>query len=566
MKKVFVFLVLLFAVGAWSACNTISGVVNGCSNSGTCSFAPVYGCVPSVVVATGEITSCADNTYISRRVEIACGDNGTRNKFAVGGTAVMSECSGMYSNGKVSYTLTYCETQCEADSLQCLNDGGRWVYNAGATCGGMYCNKLQCDTTMHCIDYPFNRCEEVQSSGSVYCDENGCSGLPYTRWFSEYRKECENECGDHDTQSFTGDTLITFNSSCNDTLQCSDETKCVDFPNSNTYLVYKVCIVGNEQIGNGANNHSYSQIVGGGSGSCASVNMNSTNISNPNNSGNGNNNSFPNSFNQNEVTDNCLIYGIDCPENFNDTTNYNDNTNRSPNHCICESLDGSTFVSSIICPDGSRSTFYGSCSLWESAFSSSSVSNSSSSTNPPESSSSGSENPPASSGGISGEYPEWHDIKQNQKNANEVLGSMAQSLKSLPSSIVNGLKEFFNGYNYKDGDGQFDWNRVDSLVTLDTLIDTSGVLNAIFGRVDSTNRILDTLPRSSFTGCPCITFFNGNQQMDLRAGHLAFKEIKIELGDLHGFSFCRIASTIVVAFASVVSFFIGFAIFKNISP
>lgn len=559
MKKLFLFLVLLFAVGSWAVCTMPTIYVIPVTPQCYFPVASENGCgrccngetMPENIV----LTSAFSSTRSGPGMPYTCGCRISN--------PLMSNSSGSdgYATGFV------CDNVCEADSLRCVNAGNSWEYTGVATCGGMECvEPSPCDTTMHCIEYPFNRCEDVQSSGSVYCDENGCTGLPYTRWFSEYRKECENECGDHDTQSFTGDTLISFNSSCNDTLQCSDETKCVDFPNSNTYLVYKVCIVGNEQIGNGANNQSYSQIVGGGSGSCASVNMNSTNISNPNNSGNGNSNSFPNSFNQNEVTDNCLIYGIDCPENFNDTTNYNDNTNRSPNHCICEPLDGSAFVSSIICPDGSRSTFYGSCSLWESAYSSSSVSSSSSSTNPPESSSSGSENPPASSGGISGEYPEWHDIKQNQKNANEALGSMAQSLKTLPSSIVNGIKNFLNGYNYNDGDGRFDWNRVDSVVTLDTLIDTSGVLNAIFGRVDSTNRILDTLQHSSFTGCPCITFFSGNQQTDLRAGHLAFKEIKIELGDLHGFNFCRIVSTIVVAFASVVSFFIGFAIFKNISP
>lgn len=544
MKKLFLFLVLLFAVGSWASCYNSNRTI-GCNEtiSSQCGSQPQK---PPTCSVHGK-DSPISGTYVA-----GCTNTG-KNCFSSNGAGEW-----------LCYGAIVCSTQCEADSLSCVNEGNTWQYTGAATCGGMSCQG-PCDTTMNCIEYPFNRCEDVQSNGSVYCDENGCSGLPYSRWFSEYRRECQNECGEHNTQSFTGDTLITFDSNCNDTLQCSEESKCVDFPNTSTYLLYKVCIVGNQQIGNGANNRSYSQIVGGGSGSCASVNMNSTNINNSNNSGNSNNNSFPNSFNQNEVTDNCLIYGIDCPENFNDTTNYNNNTNRSPEHCICEPLDGSTFVSSIICPDGSRSTFYGSCSLWESAYSSSSVSNSSSSTNPPESSSSGSENPPASSGGISGDYPEWNIIKQNQKNANEVLGSMAQTLKSLPSSIVNGIKDFFNGYNYKDGDGQLDWNRVDSVVTLDTLIDTAGVLNAIFGRVDSTNRILDTLQHSSFTGCPCITFFNGNQQTDFSHGHLSFKEIKIELADLHGFNFCRIVSAIVVALASVVSFFIGFSIFKNIS-
>ena len=127
-------------------------------------------------------------------------------------------------------------------------------------------------------------------------------------------------------------------------------------------------------------NRSFPQFIGGGVGNCASLGMPSNNIADPMN--NQSNTIFPNQNNNDVISDNCLIYGIDCPSNYLDTTDYNDNENRNPEHCICEPLDGSTFVSTIICPDGSRTTFYGSCSLWELANSSSSVSVSSSSTNP----------------------------------------------------------------------------------------------------------------------------------------------------------------------------------------
>ena len=155
-------------------------------------------------------------------------------------------------------------------------------------------------------------------------------------------------------------------------------------------------------------------------------------------------------------------------------------------------------------------------------------------------------------------------IKQNQKNVNEVLGSMVQTLKTLPSSIISGIRELLNGYNYNETDDEFIWNRVDSLVTLDTIIDTAGVLNAIFNRLDTNNRIIDTIPNASFNGCPCIYFFRGNTSNNLgKDGHISFKEIKFNLGDFHGFNLCTIIRTIVVAFASVVSFFIGFAIFQE---
>lgn len=158
-----VFLLCFFVSGAWGECGSVSGVVNGCSNSGTCSFAPVYGCVPEQHVATGEITACSDNTYVSRRVQIFCGNNGTKNKVAVGGTAQMTECSGLYSNGKVSYTLTYCSTQCEADSLACLNKGGDWEWR-GCEDG---CVENTCDAQCQC-----------EESGGTWETSNGGYCVP----------------------------------------------------------------------------------------------------------------------------------------------------------------------------------------------------------------------------------------------------------------------------------------------------------------------------------------------------------------------------------------------------
>lgn len=565
MKKNFLYALFLFVSVSWCACTsgsfTIyknSGIWEKCETSDLCD-AVLSNCSP--------VHQSSSTSYLTSLVSGGCRNSnfGDFNCPITGGIQGWCNTPDRVScnvQNSCTYSIS-CSTQCEADSLVCVNTENMiWKYTGSATCGGMECVENTCDSTFNCIEYPFNRCEDVPSSGSVECDENGCSGLPYSRWYSELRTECQNECGEYRINSITGDTLISFDSSCDDTTQCSNETKCVDFPNSGTYALYKVCIVGNQQIGNGVSNRSYPQFVGGGSGNCSSLGYPSSNL--PNSSNNTHNNVFPNQSDTSSISDYCLLYGVDCPPNFVDTTNYNDNNNRSPEHCICEPLDGSTFVSSIICPDGSRSTFYGSCDLWRSARSSSSA-QSSSSTNPPESSSSGSENPPASSGGISGEYPDWPEYQKNQRNANEVLGSMVQSLKTLPSSIVSGIRELLNGYNYNEVDDGLSFDRQDSVLALDTIIDTVGVLHAIFNRLDSNNRIIDTIPNVSYNGCPCITFFNGNQANSFVGGHIIFKEIKFNLGDFHGFNLCIIIRAVVVAFASVVSFFIGFAIFKNIS-
>lgn len=546
MKNILLILSLFLAVSSWASTScTLQGGVNSgwfdcsitgqdCTRDGVCSVA---GSNPPVKYFQYDNNKVCQATYCSP-------DDAYCNRVS---------CQ--------SCCITVESPQCALDSLNCIQDGYTWEYNGGATCGGMACNTHQCDTTHNCIEYPFNRCEDVPSDGQIYCDENGCTGLPYSKWWSEYRKECTNECGDHTTQSFTGDTLITFNSTCSDSSHCSDETKCVDFPSSQTYLLYQVCIVGNDQIGNGAANNSYTNIVGGGSGSCASLGMPSNNIADPMN--NSSPVTFPNQDNYDVINDNCLIYGIDCPPNYVDTTDYNDVNNRDPNHCVCEKLDGMSHMSTIICPDGSRTTFFGSCDEWN-------MPRSSSSMNPPESSSSGSENPPTSSGGgnssgISGEYPDWPEYSKNQRNTNDLLGSMTQTLKQIPGQLLEGVKNLVNGFTYNEGDGKFIYDRVDSLVTLDTILDTAGLLHAIFGRIDSNNTILDTLQHSNFSGCPTCTFFAGNPKNDFSGGHIRFKEIKFELGNIHGFNLCRIFSVVVTALASVVSFFIGFSIFKNIS-
>lgn len=548
------FFACLVCSPSWGACNIVSssGVFANCQSGNRDGFCKTG---TSYTIQTGCSNACSSVSYWC--------DGGDNAPIIVPISASATNCDWFGDGGRQGrFNITYysCTNQCEADSLKCLNDGGTWDYDGGATCGGMYCNMHQCDTTFNCVEYPFERCEDVPSSGEVYCDENGCTGLPYSRWWSEYRKECSNECGEHMTESVTSDTLITFDSSCDDSLKCSSQQFCVDFPSSGSYYLYTKCSVGNEQVGNVTTNRVVPNIVSSGRGSCASLGMPSTNFPNS-----GNSSAFPNSNNNNSVLDNCLVYGIGCPENFADTSNYNDSDNRNPEHCICEPLDGSHFTSTIICPDGTRSTFWGSCDDWRGAFSSSSAPSSSSSANPPESSSSGSENPPASSGGISGEYPDWNVIYRNQNNTNTALGSIVQSVKTMAVDVVAGVKSLLSGYDYNYTDSYPDLVAPDSMLQLDTILDTAGLLHAVFGRIDSNNTILDTLQHSSFTGCPCITFFAGNTQNSITMGHLVFKEIKFNLGDFHGFNLCRIISAVVVALASVVSFFIGFAIFKNVS-
>ena len=233
----FAFSCFCLCVSAWARCwssndniyyGNLTGVVSSCPS-------PLF---TKFYLHDGYYTSC-------NIVAISQGGSGNKGCSYLAQNP-LNECGIGYDCVPVYNCRAFCDTQCEADSLLCINNGGTWDYNGGATCGGMYCNMHQCDTTFNCIEYPFNRCEDVPSSGDVYCDVNGCTGLPYSRWYSEFRQECTNECGDIRTNSITGDTLISFNSSCDDTTQCSEETKCIDFPNTGSYALYKVCITGNE--------------------------------------------------------------------------------------------------------------------------------------------------------------------------------------------------------------------------------------------------------------------------------------------------------------------------------
>lgn len=475
-----------------------------------------------------------------------------------------------------------CRTQCQLDSLKCESPN---VWNSDScrceerceelicapdeTWNDSLCQCVRCDTTWECIDYaPRERCIDVPSNGQIVCTSNGCSGLPYSKWWSEHERECTNECGDKKTETETTDTLVTFDATCDDSTRCSDETYCVDV--GGKYIVYQKCQVGNSQVGNNQSNRTLAEIVESGSGSCAQHNYNSNNVSNPNS----NNQNSPNDNNQNPIQDSisndCLVYGVNCPEKWTDTTDYSLDDNKSPdNGCICESGSGLRYIT---CPDGSITAEFGNCSDWRKSFSSSSFSSSS---NPPEPTSSGSENPQSSSGGVSDMAAMFERNFKEMKNA--LLG-IAENTKETSNGInqqnspsVNGSKtgtatieNAMDSYTVAVNDSTPLMRVPDSMLVARDSLDTS-FIHHIFDKVNENNTILDTIPNVGFSGCPCVTFFQGNATNHIENGVWRFKEIKIDFSSVYGVNLCTVISTIVVALASVVSFFIGFAIFKNVS-
>ena len=127
-------------------------------------------------------------------------------------------CDGYYCSGRYVDADCY-TTSCEADSVLCVNSGNEWgALGTATTCDGKGCKT--CDTTMNCVSYPFNRCVDVPAASEITCVNGQCSGLPGSMWWSEFRNECSNECGDVLTSSVMSDTAFVVGASCDDDVKC----------------------------------------------------------------------------------------------------------------------------------------------------------------------------------------------------------------------------------------------------------------------------------------------------------------------------------------------------------
>lgn len=441
--------------------------------------------------------------------------------------------------GKVSnitggcMTIT-CTNSSEIDSIACVKEKKYWVNGQ--------CKTSLCDSTKWTCHTTTETTQTTVASDNITCIKGTCFGLTYCEYVTRNTTECDNECGTHTEQ--TNEIPMTYEGACNDDNLSDDNmcsaTKCIEAQGQ--YSLYQMCqsrsvLNGEIQL--------LPRMVGGGMGSCKNAGYKAENDKL--------NDSASVAQDSMQIPLECYQYGVNCPE---PDSSYSDPEDRTPqNGCICEPFDGQKYISQIVCPDGSVSVEYHSCDEWKQPPMSSSST--------PESSSAAEW--PASSGGM-GEMGDWTTYSQGE-DIKAALAVIAANTSKMGNNqvIVQQNQDFLNQFAYQDDGTEPQLNVPDSMLTYDsTQVDTNGILDAIFNRLDTSNKVLDTIPAVTKV-CPCLTFFSGNQNTSFANGHIQFKEVVIDMANFNGFNLCTIISAIVVALASVVSFFIGFSIFKNIS-
>lgn len=531
MKKIiFILFVLFVSVSGWGACgtpswnNVVSGSRCACQNG----------------------TPRADTYYLYEEAVSRLTENCFAGEFVCGSSSTCSP---------LGFMKTCCSNKSEADSSRCVNNGDRWV-DVGN--GVKECKSGQCDTTFTCINYPYNYCEDVPSSGEITCVNGKCYGLGGSKWVSYYDRNCTNECGDIQNNRVSGDTVYVPGGSCDDPLQCDPTTHCVDFDNG-TYFLYQVCLVGREVVGNVDERQTLAQITLSGNGTCKDNGYRSETFPN---SGGGNT-SNPNHSQSDSISSDCTIYGVGC-EQYQDTTNYQNGDNANPTNCWCEPFDGINSVSYIKCPDGSTRVVYMSCEEWANWFSSSS-------TTPPLSSGSGGGGASSGSGGtyssdsnpFKGKYPEYPaDQPTTNKNVQGALSGISNVIISIRDHLAQ-LKNYIMSsqtvqFDSVKNHAHGDYSQLDTVQS-----DLGFTFDSLFNKIDTSMKIIDTSKFVSTGTCPIIKgefslckkfgLFKGNQNVDM----------KFDFSNFFGFNLCSIIKAIVLGFTSVVVFILSFRVISK---
>lgn len=136
-KAFMVIALLVFLVsGAWAACTESS---TSFSNSPYCDTESYY---TSGGVGSCYLPGCSSYCNGSTRIHIRGTGNGRPVWY-------FSNCrQTACSPWGVTWAFTRCDTQCETDSLQCINDGGTWANTGAGTCSGFSCT--HCDAQCQC--------------------------------------------------------------------------------------------------------------------------------------------------------------------------------------------------------------------------------------------------------------------------------------------------------------------------------------------------------------------------------------------------------------------------------
>lgn len=512
-------LALISVVDSWAGCS--------CSYSNTCRL-NFFG-------------SC-DAMYNCAQPNIACVDYGDP-----------TPCGN--NEHRCDYEVCQCSNLRDSDSLECVRAGKIW--DVDPVSGVTSCvDEQSCNWTVSTI--PRLRCIDVPASGSIVCRNGECSGLPYSMWWSELRIDSmSTRCGQI-SHVHTSDTAYTFGSQCDVDERCSDEKKC--YSEGGTFYIVQDCAVGRPVVGNdGVSEKTVPYIVSTGKGSCSEMGYRNNNYQN---SGGGVGNSNAIGGNPPPIDDECLVYGINCPEL--DTTDYQQPPNQNPSKCFCEPYDGLGSMSKVTCPDGTVSIYYFSCLEWQHLFvSSSSNAPQSSASEPPTSSGGGTSSP---SGGSSsdtfGQYPQYPEQDgAYKKNVQAALSGEATLLNSI-KEILGSIKDYLFS-TPQIGDDVFSLDVPTDSSTYDTT--QINFADSLLAVIDTAHSPIDTSLKAQTGVCPIISanFGTACKYIPPLRGN-ANANMRIDTSNIAGINVCGIIRALIIAFSSVVSFIIGARLFRQI--
>lgn len=523
------------ASGQWCKINE-----NSLINLPPCS--QMSGCNGSVILGNDRFTT--------GKYYYDCWINRSGNNICSGGAG--------YGDASVDEHETRCSYECldvrSADSLKCVMDGKIW--DVDPVTGVTSCvTEVSCNWTVSTL--PRLRCIDVPAGGSIVCKDGECSGLPYSMWWSELRIDSmSTRCGQI-SHVHISDTAYTFGSQCDVDERCSDEKKC--YSEGGTFYIVQECAVGRPVVGNdGVSEKTVPYIVSTGKGSCTEMGYRNNNYQN---SGGGVGNSNAIGGNPPPIDDECLVYGINCPEP--DTTDYQQPPNQNPSKCFCEPYDGLGSMSKVTCPDGTISIYYFSCLEWQNLFvSSSSNAPQSSTSEPPTSSGGGTSSPSGGSSSDSfGQYPQYPEQEGSyRQNVQAALSGEAKLLTSI-KEILGSIKDYLFS-TPQIGEYEFSLDVPTDSITYDTT--QVNLVDSLLAVIDTAKSPIDTSLKAQTGVCPIISANFGAVCRYVPFANVQGSNMVIDTSNIAGINVCGIIRALIIAFASVVSFIIGARLFRQV--
>lgn len=143
-----------------------------------------------------------------RNIPLTVSSSGNCSNGYWSGTAALEHCQlnsfGEYRSITYSYTLTFCSTQAEADSVVCVNSGSNWQNGQCKNCDASDPSSWKCETTSSIV-------KAQESSPDIICDASfgGCYSGNACAIYTEYQTSCKNECtGDSTVESYRTDSRL----------------------------------------------------------------------------------------------------------------------------------------------------------------------------------------------------------------------------------------------------------------------------------------------------------------------------------------------------------------------